>query len=139
MPFKKPENRRKHARVSLCRLVKIQTEKKSGPSEISQTYDISEAGMRFHVTDISSTGFKLSLPAIEGDLPFASLKKGDKLHFRINLDPDHPAVALLGKVAWVSRETVSGGMIRVKSGVEFVDVSEADRKLIQVYVSAFQK
>lgn len=143
MPFKKKkENRRQHVRITLCRLVKIQTPHEPRISEISHIYDLSESGLRFHVTDLSNTGFQISVPAMEGDQPvmtaFSSLQKGDSLSFQIKLDPEHPVISTSGKIAWVSREAVSGGKIRVKSGVEFVGLSAEDRKLIQIYVAAFK-
>jgi c-di-GMP-binding flagellar brake protein YcgR len=144
MPFNKKnqENRRKHARISLCRLVKIQLSKTSSQSEISQLYDVSESGMRFHVTDLSKTGFKMSSPGMEPGSASAqnllSVKKGDTLFFRMRIDPEHDDVAVLGILAWVTRSKSVGGAIRLKAGVQFVDISDKDRKLIQVYVSAFQ-
>ncbi len=141
MPFKKKDNRRKHSRVSLCRLVKIRFSKAAAPAELTNVYDVSEAGMRFHVTDLSDTGFQLSAPDLErGRSAFQALsgiKKGDTLFFRLNLDPQHAEISVLGRMAWVTRETTKSGQIRMRAGMEFLDVAEADLKLIQVYVSAF--
>lgn len=143
MPFKKKsENRRKHARISLCRLVKIQLSKTSSQSEISQLFDVSESGMRFHITDLSKTGFKMSSPYLEpGSVSTQTLlgmKKGETLFFRMRIDPEYDDVAVLGMLAWVTRSKGVDGTIRLKAGVHFVDISDRDRKLIQVYVSAFQ-
>jgi len=143
MPFKKKqENRRKYARIALCRLVKIQPSKTSSQAEISQLFDVSESGMRFHVTDISKTGFKMSSPNLEPDSvstqTLLGMKKGDTLFFRMRIDPEHDDVAVLGVLAWVTRSKGLDGAIRLKAGVHFVDISDRDRKLIQTYVSAFQ-
>lgn len=141
MLFKKnPENRRKHARISLCRLIKIQPSKASTQSEITQLYDVSESGMRFHITDLSSTGFRMSSVDLkpEAAQTVHEFKKGDTLFFRMRIDPEHDDVAVLGTLAWVKRSKAMDGGIRLKVGVQFVDISDSDRKLIQVYVSAFQ-
>lgn len=139
---KKKDNRRKHGRVSLCRLVKIRFTKAEAPAELTNVFDISEAGMRFHVTDLSDSGFQLSAPGLErGQAAFKALsdiKKGDTLYFRLNLDPQHAEISVLGRLAWVVREPSKTGVIRMRAGIEFVDVAEADLKLIQIYVSAFQ-
>ena len=142
MPFKKKDNRRKHSRVSLCRLVKIRFSKATAPAEYSNVFDISEAGMRFHVTDLSDTGFQLSAPGFEpGESSFKALseiRKGDTLFFRLNLDPQHTEISVLGRMAWITREATKAGNVRLRAGIEFIDVAEADLKLIQIYVSAFQ-
>jgi c-di-GMP-binding flagellar brake protein YcgR len=142
MPFKKKDNRRKNSRVSLCRLVKIRFSKASAPAELTSLFDLSEAGMRFHVTDLSDTGFQLSAPGLErGQSAFKSLsgiKKGDTLFLSLNLDPQCPEISVLGRIAWVVREATKSDLIRLRAGIEFVDITESDLKLIQVYVSAFQ-
>jgi c-di-GMP-binding flagellar brake protein YcgR len=139
--MKKKDNRRKHRRVSLCRLVKIRFPKASAPAETTNVYDLSQAGMRFHVTDLSDTGFQLSAPGLErGQSAFQALsdiKKGDTLLFRLNLDPQHAEISVLGRMAWIAREATKTGYVRMRAGIEFLDVAEADLKLIQVYVSAF--
>ena len=142
MPFKKKDNRRKHSRASLCRLVKISFSKASSSAESTNVHDISQAGMRFHVTDLSDTGFQLSSPGLEREessfKALAQIKKGDTLFFRLNLDPQHAEISVLGRMAWIVREELKFGSVRMRAGIEFIDVSEADLKLIQVYVSAFQ-
>ena len=140
MFFKKKPNLRKHSRVSLCRLVKIRFSKADNPAELTNLFDLSESGMRFHVTDLSDTGFQLSAPGLQpGDSTFKAMsevKKGDTLLFRMKLDPDHPEIAVLGSLAWVKRESLASG-VRLRAGIQFLDISENDLKMIQVYVSAF--
>ena len=142
MPFKKTDNRRKHSRVSLCRLVKISFSKATSSSETTNVHDLSQAGMRFHVTDLSGTGFQLSAPGLERSQSafksLAEIKKADTLLFRLNLDPQCAEISVLGRVAWITREAMKTGYVRMRAGIEFLDVAEADLKLIQVYVSAFQ-
>ena len=141
MPFKKKTDLRKNRRVSICRLVKIRFPKATDASAITNLVDLSESGMRFHVTDLSVEGFQLSAPGLQAEEPafkaFSGIKKGDTLLFRMKLDPDHPEIAVLGRLAWVKRESVVSG-VRLRAGIQFLDVSDADLKMIQVYVSAFQ-
>ena len=55
----------------------------------------------------------------------------------MKLDPDLAEITVLGSLAWVKRESMASG-VRLRAGIQFLDVSDADLKMIQVYVSAFQ-
>ncbi len=141
MAPKKDQNRRKHVRVSLCRLVKIGFSKLTKSVELANIFDLSESGLSFHVTDLSSSGFQISAPGIQAEgLAFKALggiKKADTLFFRLKLDPNREEVSVLGKVAWVTRKPTPSGL-RLRAGIQFVDLAEEDLKLIQLYISAFQ-
>ncbi len=140
---KKPaSNRRKHNRVSLCRLVKIRIpEPGATTSKLTNIFDFSESGLRFHVIDVSDTGFQLSAPGLDAKeaiyKPLLNSKKGDMLVFCLKLDPESPEISMFGRLAWVVREVTKAGHTRLRAGVEFIDVSKTDHERIKDFVTAF--
>ena len=98
--------------------------------------------MKLHVVDLSKEGLQLeasnlkSVPAPAFDL--SKLKEGEKLSFCLHLDPESPDVLVLGKVVWVDEEVHSGEIVRIRVGIQFMNLSEVDCKRIQLYVAAFE-
>lgn len=137
----KNNNRRKHPRISICRLVKISFSTAPNSAALTHIVDLSESGLRFHVKDLSDSGFQMSVPDADSGTAsgkmLAHIKAGDVLLFRLKLDPEHPEISMLGKMAWIEREMTPAGHVRMRAGVEIMDLAENDRKMIQVYVSAF--
>ena len=63
------------------------------------------------------------------------LKRGDILKLDIILPEDPPTISAIGKVVWVkSFNIVTEEKTRYDVGVEFTELSEAERKRIQKYV-----
>lgn len=142
MPFKKKDNRRKYQRVSLYRLVKITLLNTSQPIALTHLSDLSESGFRFQVSDLSDVGSKVNLREQSSFSPanqiFSKIKRGDQFSFKVHLDPARPEIHVAGRVAWVERQIASSGQVRMIAGIEFVNLSPSDCKLIQVYVATFK-
>lgn len=137
MPFRKRENNRSYSRISISRLVKVQLPKAAGDKKLAQVSDLSESGLSMRVMELSGDGLQFSASDTESPAASASLsqiKKGDMISLRLQLDPKRPEISVMGRLVWLKKE--SGGRLRV--GLQFVNISEMDRKLIQVYVSAYQ-
>ena len=107
-----------------------------------QLINLSESGMKFHVVDLSKEGLQLeasefyAAPVATFDL--SKLKEGEKLSFCLHLGSEHPDVLVLGKLVWVDEETHSGKVVCIRVGVQFIDLSDADRRQIQRHVAAFE-
>ena len=109
------EERRKFIRLNINVEIKYSLVNSSPAERVAQTKDIGAGGICFLANE--------------------PLKKGDILEIKFLLPEVPPNVHAKGRVAWIKPFSVASDKnISYDTGIEFIDITDEDRKRINRYV-----